>query len=198
LQRKRTEAAEARLVALLERRPNPFEEYFMGIAFAVRVRAKCQGTRVGALIVRDERVVATGYNGTPQDLINCDQGGCYRCAHPGEFESGTAYDVCVCVHAEQNALLSAARFGNEVEGSLIYTTSRPCFGCTKELLQARVAGVRYVHDWTHPRSDLHSQYETLQRAFEGDVIQLLMDDPSAGWALPRRAESGGGGSAPPA
>ena len=173
-------------MALLERDPNSFDEYFMGIAFAVRARAKCQGTRVGALIVRDERVVATGYNGTPQDLINCDEGGCYRCAHQDEFASGTGYDLCICVHAEQNALLSAARFGNGVEGCLIYTTSRPCFGCTKELLQARVGGVRYLHDWGHPRTELHDQYEYLQGAFPQDVTRLLMDDPSKDWALPRR------------
>lgn len=168
------------------RTPSEVEAYFMHVALAVRARAKCQGSRVGAIIVRDERIVSTGYNGTPQDLKNCDEGGCYRCAHADRFPSGTAYDLCICVHAEQNALLTAARFGNAVEGGTVYTTSRPCFSCTKELLQARVDGVFYVHEWGHPDPDVHAVYEELQDAFPLGVVRLNMTDPDEAWALPRR------------
>ena len=69
-------------------------------------------------------------------MKNCDQGGCERCANPEQYPSGTGYDVCICVHAEQNALLAAARFGIAVEGAMLYSTMRPCFNCSKELLQA--------------------------------------------------------------
>ncbi|MBA2244972.1 MAG: CMP deaminase, partial [Gemmatimonadetes bacterium] len=86
----------------------------MGIAQAVRKRANCRGRSVGSLIVVDDRIVSTGYNGTPEGMVNCLEGGCERCANRERFQSGTAYDLCICVHAEQNALLAAARFGISV------------------------------------------------------------------------------------
>ena len=91
-------------------RPEP-DAYFMGIALAVRARANCTGRRVGAIIVRERRILSTGYNGTPSAMLNCDEGGCQRCANPQSYASGEGYDLCICVHAEQNALLAAARFG---------------------------------------------------------------------------------------
>jgi dCMP deaminase len=63
------------------------------------------------------------------------------------------------VHAEQNALLTAARFGMRVQGAVLYTRTRPCFGCTKELLQAKVKAVYYLHDWSHPDEQLRSEYD---------------------------------------
>src|SRR2546425_6078070 len=98
------------------------EEYLMRIALEVRSRANCMGTRVGALLAIDDRVVATGYNGTPEGMRNCDEGGCHRCAHRDEYPSGSAYDVCICVHAEQNALLTAARIGIPIRGATLYST----------------------------------------------------------------------------
>ncbi len=118
-------------------RPDP-DRYFMGIAMAVRSRANCTGRRVGAIIVRDYRILSTGYNGTPTRMTNCEEGGCHRCAHPESYASGEGYDVCICVHAEQNALLAAARFGVAIEGCTLYTTLQPCFGCLKEAIQASV------------------------------------------------------------
>jgi dCMP deaminase len=155
----------------------------MGIALAVRRRANCLGSRVGAVLVRDDRIISTGYNGTPAGLTNCDQGGCDRCANRHNYVSGEAYDLCVCVHAEQNALLSAARFGIAVAGATCYTTTRPCFGCTKELLQAQVAGVRFLHDWTHPKQSLRSAYEQLQKSFSQHCQLVECHDPDAEWAV---------------
>lgn len=160
-------------------------EYFMGIALAVRERANCIGRRVGAVLAVKDRVIATGYNGTPMKMKNCDEGGCDRCAHPENYESGAGYDVCICVHAEQNALISAARFGTPVENAVIYTTVRPCFGCTKELLQARVQAVYYLHDWAHPDERLRAEYERLQTRFPGGVNQVAIPDPREEWALGR-------------
>src|SRR5262245_12830518 len=116
-------------------------EYLMGIAMAVRRRADCTGNRVGSVIVLNRRIVSTGYNGTPENMTTCSDGGCHRCAHRDRYPAGTGYDLCICVHAEQNALLAAARFGIAVEGATVYSTLRPCFGCTKEMLQARITGV---------------------------------------------------------
>jgi dCMP deaminase len=158
-------------------------EYYMRIAMTVRSRANCIGNKVGAVLVRDGRIIATGYNGTPQGLPNCDVGGCERCANREQYRTSTGYDVCICVHAEQNALLSAARFGTATEGATMYTTMRPCFGCAKELLQARVHGVVYLHEWRHADDVLWQQYLRLQAAFAGGVVHLPVDDPDADWAV---------------
>lgn len=76
------------------------------------------------VVVLGNRIVSTGYNGTPEGMTNCNQSGCYRRAHPELYESGKGYDVCICVHAEQKARLTAARFGIQFEGADVYTTSR--------------------------------------------------------------------------
>ena len=129
-------------------------KYFMNIAIAVRLRANCKGNRVGALIVLDNRIISTGYNGTPENMVNCLDGGCYRCANRDKsYKSGEAYDLCICVHAEQNAILAAARFGIATAGSTMYTTMRPCFGCAKEMLQAQVRSVYYLHEWNPSAKD---------------------------------------------
>lgn len=156
----------------------------MGIALAVRARANCRGTRVGAVIVRDDRIVSTGYNGTTEGAPNCEDGGCDRCSNRGSrYASGEAYDLCICVHAEQNAILSAARFGIPVEGTDVYTTVRPCFNCTKELVQLKVQSVRYLYDWRHPREDVRDEYDRLQGRI-GLVMQVDADDADAAWAMP--------------
>ena len=167
-------------------RPEP-PAYYMGIALAVRRRANCRGSRVGALITVGNRIVATGYNGTPDGFTNCLDGGCLRCAQRERFGSGAGYDLCICVHAEQNALLSAARHGIAVAGGELYSSMRPCFGCTKEALQAGIRRVFYLHDWSHPDPELREQYEQLQRAFPDGVERIALADPDAGWAHPGRA-----------
>jgi dCMP deaminase len=163
-------------------------DYYMGIAMAVRRRANCLGNRVGAVLVLDDRIIATGYNGTPSDMLNCDEGGCDRCANRSNYQSGQDYDLCICVHAEQNALLSAARFGIRVENSTIYTTMRPCFGCAKELLQARVRAVYYLHDWQHPKPAMRVEYDKLQGRFSGGCRQIEASDPQADWAVSTRRQ----------
>jgi dCMP deaminase len=164
------------------KRPNR-AEYYMGIAMAVRRRANCLRSRVGAVLVREDRIISTGYNGTPQHMRNCDEGGCERCANREKFPPGLGYDVCICVHAEQNALLSAARFGIPVEGAVLYTTLRPCFNCAKELIQARVHAAYYLHDWRHPDEELQQQYRLLEQKLPGGVAHIELDDPDAAWAV---------------
>ncbi len=154
-----------------------WHEYFMSIAMAVRTRANCKGSRVGAVIVIENRIVSTGYNGTPEGMTNCLDGGCYRCDHRSEFGAGNGYDLCICVHAEQNALLSAARFGISVNGGTLYTTTRPCFGCCKEMLQAKIRAVYYLNEWV-PSVQSRDQYEKLLKHFSGGVHHLLMPESS--------------------
>jgi dCMP deaminase len=124
------------------------EQYFMLLAVATRERANCLRRHVGAVLVADQRIIATGYNGTPTGFPNCDEGGCHRCAHPDDYAEGRGYDVCICVHAEQNAVLQAAKLGYSVQASACYSTLRPCFGCLKELYQAGVTSIRYLNAWT--------------------------------------------------
>lgn len=159
------------------------DQYFMGIAMAVRKRANCKGSRVGAVVVVGRHIVSTGYNGTPANMTNCNEGGCYRCANRDKFPPGTGYDLCICVHAEQNAILTAARYGIAIEGATVYTTMRPCFGCTKEMLQAKVDAVYFLHNWNHPDDRARSEYEKLQARFPGGIRQIQMDDPEEFWAV---------------
>jgi dCMP deaminase len=161
------------------------DPYFMNIAFAVRERANCKGQRVGAVLVQENRIISTGYNGTAEKMQNCEDGGCYRCANRKLFKSGTGYDLCVCVHAEQNALLSAGRFGASTNGSILYTTTRPCFGCTKELLQAKVQAVYYHHEWRHPDDQLWHEYERLSARIPAGLNRVDAEDARAAWALGR-------------
>jgi dCMP deaminase len=156
--------------------------YYMGIAIAVRKNANCLGRKVGAVLVKENRIVATGYNGTPEGVPNCVDGGCVRCRKRDHYRSSAGYDVCICVHAEQNAVITAARFGISVEGATAYTTMRPCFDCTKTLLQAKIRGIVYLHNWTHPDPDLADQYELLQARFPEKVQQFTMPDPDFEWA----------------
>jgi dCMP deaminase len=167
------------------------DEYFMGIALAVRQRANCHGNRVGAVIVVDKHIVSTGYNGTPHGMPNCLEGGCHRCGHRDAYPSGSGYDLCLCVHAEQNAILAAARFGIAVEGATLYSTMRPCFGCTKEMLQAGITSAVYLHDWSHPDPERQAEYERLQDYFSGGIRQLKMPDPDETWAVSRKRTMAG-------
>ncbi|HEX7325565.1 MAG TPA: dCMP deaminase family protein [Rhodanobacteraceae bacterium] len=170
-------------------KPPTEDDYFMGIALAVRRKANCTGNRVAAVIVKDKRVIATGYNGTPEGMANCLDGGCLRCQNPnGQFPSGTGYDLCICVHAEQNALLSAARFGISVEGADLYTTMQPCFGCAKEIAQAKIDRVIYLHPWiptnADPKLDISMKSE-YKKILARTKIKHLDDfaDPVEPWAV---------------
>jgi dCMP deaminase len=152
------------------RRPDK-QLYLLLIALAARTRADCLGRRVGAVLDLEGRVLSTGYNGTPFGMPNCSAGGCHRCANRDArpFLRGGAYDVCICVHAEQNALLTAARFGQRTLGASLTSTTQPCFGCLKELLQAGVTEIRYLHPWNpleaYGDPALAEQYTALRSRF---------------------------------
>jgi dCMP deaminase len=124
------------------------DHYYMNLAVAASARANCTGRKVGAVLVANDRVISTGYNGTPSNFRNCKDGGCWRCrqAKDNEELKGQKYDLCICVHAEQNALLTAAREGIHTRGTTVYTTLKPCFGCVKEALQAGVERIVYLRE----------------------------------------------------
>lgn len=124
-----------------------WDDYYMGIARAVAARANCIRRKVGALIVVEKRIISTGYNGTPIGVRNCAEGGCPRCH--SEAASGEAYDTCICVHAEENAMVLAARHGSPTDGGVLYTTLRPCFGCAKESIQAGIREIVYEEPYEY-------------------------------------------------
>ncbi|CAE6444195.1 unnamed protein product [Rhizoctonia solani] len=123
-----------------ERTRPGWDDYFMLLASLASLRCNCMKRRVGAVLVRNKRVVSTGYNGTPRGLLNCNQGGCKRCN--GTAKSGEAYDSCLCLHAEENALLEAGR-DRVGENSTLYCNTCPCLRCTIKIVQSGVTEVVY-------------------------------------------------------
>jgi dCMP deaminase len=116
-----------------------WDEYFMNVAHAVRQRADCTRRQVGAIIVKDKRIISTGYNGTPKGIHNCSEGGCERCNGSEEkYPRGTNLDKCVCSHAEENAIVQAALHGVSTKDSTLYTTNTPCTTCAKMIINAGI------------------------------------------------------------
>ncbi|HLY21808.1 MAG TPA: cytidine/deoxycytidylate deaminase family protein [bacterium] len=127
--------------------PRPsWDEYFMSLAHLAATRSTCLRRHVGAVIVKDRMVLSTGYNDTPRGVPNCGEGGCARCA--SEAASGTALDTCLCLHAEQNAIVQAAYHGVSIAGGTIYCTHQPCLTCAKMIVNAGL--VRIVYDEPYP------------------------------------------------
>jgi len=127
------------------KRPD-WDHYFMNIAKVVALRSNCLKRRVAAVIVKDKRIIATGYNGTPRGVTNCDEGGCPRCASIDA--SGKGLSECLCSHAEENAIVQSAYHGVSVKGAVIYTTFSPCLMCTKMIINAGITEVVYHADYS--------------------------------------------------
>ena len=135
------------LSPLMSRFARPgWDEYFMNIARVVATRSNCMKRKVAAIIVKDRRVISTGYNGTPRGARNCNEGGCPRCN--GMAPSGTALDECLCSHGEENAITQAAYHGTSLKGSTLYTTFSPCLQCTKLIINSGIIEVVYNKDYT--------------------------------------------------
>lgn len=113
----------------------------MDITRVVKRRANCLRRRVGAVIVKDRRIITTGYNGTPSGIKNCFDGGCARCG--GGAASGLDLSECICAHAEENAIVQAAFHGVSVRGAVLYCTDSPCLMCAKMIVSAGVREVIY-------------------------------------------------------
>ena len=116
-----------------------WDDYFMTIVKDVATRSTCRRRRVGAILVKDKRIIATGYNGGPSGLAHCLDIGCLR--EQLGIPSGQQHELCRGVHAEQNAIIQAARYGVNTDGSVLYCTTQPCVQCTKMLLNAGVVEI---------------------------------------------------------
>ncbi len=138
----------------LEKQQRPdWDSYFMDIAEVAARRSNCSRRHVAAVIVKDRRIISTGYNGTPRGIKNCDEGGCPRCG--SKTPSGHGLEECLCCHGEENAIVQAAYHGISVKDSTLYTTYSPCLLCAKMIINAGIKEVvyrqRYSIDGTSSR-----------------------------------------------
>ena len=118
------------------RRPS-WDEYFMEMAEITASRSTCMRRNVGAVIVQDKHVMAAGYNGAPRGIKHCDErGGCLR--EKLGIPSGERHELCMALHAEQNAIIQAAALGQSIEGATIYVTHQPCVICAKMIINAGI------------------------------------------------------------
>jgi len=123
-----------------------WDEYFMQIARDVGTRSTCLRRHVSAVIVREKRILSTGYNGAPRGMPHCEDVGCLR--EQLGIPSGQRQEICRGLHAEQNAIIQAALHGVSVDGATIYCTHQPCITCAKMIINSGI--VRVVCANTYP------------------------------------------------
>lgn len=150
-------------------RPN-WDTYFMSLAKLASQRTNCMKRRVGCVIARDKRLVSSGYNGTPSGLTNCSEGGCTRCNGQQSMQ-GVGLDLCVCLHAEENAIIEAGR--ERCQGATLYASLFPCILCSKKIVQAGVS--RVVYDKSYAMDEAS---ENLLRAGGVVVSRFTREDLS--------------------
>jgi dCMP deaminase len=123
-----------------------WDEYFLQLARSVQERSNCLRRSVGVVIVKDKRIIATGYNGTPSGLKNCLDGGCERCLlrHQNRLGENERKDLCICIHAEENAILQCAYHGASSRGASLYATVAPCLQCAKSIINAGIVRVVFT------------------------------------------------------
>lgn len=146
-----------------------WDDYFLEIAKVVSGRSTCLRRNVGALVVKDKRILSTGYNGAPRGLAHCLDTGCLR--DEAGAESGHVHELCRGLHAEQNAIIQAAMYGVPILGGVIYSTHQPCVLCTKMIINAGLTAVCFMEPYPDElaarllkEADIVSQKMTLRRA----------------------------------
>jgi len=118
-----------------------WDQYFMDIVELVSRRSTCLRRKVGAILVRDKRILATGYNGPPAGITHCSEVGCLR--DKLGVPSGERHELCRGLHAEQNAIIQAALYGVSTKGSTIYCTNHPCIICSKMIINSGIVSFVY-------------------------------------------------------
>ena len=126
-------------------------DYFMDITRMVAKRSTCIRRSVGAVVVKDKRILATGYNGAPAGLRHCEEVGCLR--ENASIPSGTRHELCRGLHAEQNAIIQAAYHGISIRNATLYCTNKPCVICSKMIINAGIVRVYYAAGYDDPLSD---------------------------------------------
>jgi dCMP deaminase len=133
-----------------QQRPS-WDEYFLSITQHVAQRSTCLRRKVGAILVRDKRIIATGYNGVPAGIRHCDLVGCLR--DQLQVPSGERHELCRGLHAEQNAIVQASTHGVSIEGASLYCTNMPCSICSKMLINAKIKTIYYAEGYPDALAD---------------------------------------------
>jgi len=128
----------------IDQRPT-WDEYFLGIAELVSKRSSCLRRSVGAILVKDKKILATGYNGAPSKIKHCAEVGCIR--EKLKIPSGERHELCRGLHAEQNAFLQAALHGTSVKDASLYSTTQPCIICAKMIINAGIKEIVIKGDY---------------------------------------------------
>lgn len=149
------------------KRPS-WDSYFMQLATVVAGRSTCLRRKVGAVMVKDRQILSTGYNGSPSGLLHCEEIGCLR--QTLNVPSGERMEICRAVHAEQNALIQAAKHGVAIAGADLYSTHQPCVQCTKMIINAGIRRVVYSHPYPDSLADVMAREAGLE------LILLLEED----------------------
>ena len=126
-------------------------EYFMDITRLVANRSTCLRRKVGAILVKNRRILATGYNGVPSGIRHCEEVGCLR--ERMSVPSGERHELCRGLHAEQNVIIQAAYHGIAINKSILYCTNKPCVICTKMLINAGITKIYYEDGYDDPLSE---------------------------------------------
>lgn len=130
----------------IEQRTRPdWDEYFMEIAHVVAKRSTCIRRQIGAVIVKDRRILTTGYNGAPRGLAHCTDSACLR--DEMGIISGTRHELCRALHSEMNAIIQAAQCGVSTSGGTLYCTHQPCSVCARMIINAGIVRIVYVGDY---------------------------------------------------
>ena len=147
--------------------------YFMNIAVQVSLRSTCMRRRVGSIIVKDNNILSTGYNGAPSGLPNCidDCKRCYRSAN--NIPSGAELDKCFAVHSEQNAIMNALKSGDDLTGASIYVTTFPCSTCAKLCIQAGIKHIYYIDSYEDVFTKKMLQEANIEtHVIDGSIFQV--------------------------
>ena len=131
-----------------QKRPS-WNEYFLQLAEIVKGRSNCIRRQVGAVLVKDRQIIAAGYSGTPRRVKNCDEGGCQRCLRREKniIKTNERKDLCICICAEQNALVQGAYHGISTKGTTLYATVSPCLQCARLIINAGITTVVYKEQY---------------------------------------------------
>ncbi|MEF9953166.1 MAG: dCMP deaminase family protein [Clostridium sp.] len=129
---------------MVQSRPD-WDSYFLEIANVIKKRSTCLRRQIGAVIVKDNRILTTGYNGVPPNIEHCDTRGCLR--QELNIPSGQKHELCRALHAEQNAITQAAKNGISIDGATIYITAQPCIICTKLIMGCGISRVVYEGEY---------------------------------------------------
>ncbi len=148
----------------MENRPT-WHEYFMKMAQLASTRSSCLRRKVGAVIVKDNQILSTGYNGAPKLIQHCSMTGCLR--EQLNVPSGERHELCRGVHAEQNAIIQAAINGNSLKGASLYCTNQPCIICSKMLINAEISEIYFAHAYPDELSQ--------QMMMEADINLYLVN-----------------------